>query len=175
MKNHLRIFFKLIGIKLAFICIIYIGYTSLSMNEYFAKSTTAKKLFFTETNPKREAFDLTQLCSIESAALWNPNIEIHVISVNAQIKQQHRKLLFEKYTNLIFEKIDKSGLEAILAKTPLKDFTGRMKHDDEYTLMAQWSDLLQLALIYKYSGLYIDFDTITLRNFDTLFKLRYFI
>lgn len=57
------------------------------------------KIYFIESNMKRDYFSLKQLCSIESAAKNNPNFLIQVYTLRASLNPS-MSFLLKKYSNI---------------------------------------------------------------------------
>ncbi|RNA03496.1 hypothetical protein BpHYR1_025231, partial [Brachionus plicatilis] len=55
-------------------------------------------VFFTETNINRDKISERQMCSIESAALHNPQVNIYLFSLKAKIDDA----ILKKYKNIKF-------------------------------------------------------------------------
>ncbi|CAF0862842.1 unnamed protein product [Brachionus calyciflorus] len=124
-------------------------------------------IFFTETNTSRELLSLKQMCSIESAALNNPNANVFLYSLRANIYPE----LLDKYKNirLVF-----TNPETIYNNTDLFDWWLRKKNDilnSDYWIH-DLSDTFRIALLYKYGGYYSDLDTITVRSIESLLDLN---
>jgi lactosylceramide 4-alpha-galactosyltransferase len=137
----------------------------------FSHEDAIKQIFFIETDSRRDLFNLRQLCSIESAALHNPQVQVRVLSIKANFSERLGRLLFKAYSNLFSELLQ---IDEILDGTPLEGLPSRMHHDIEYFRVAQLSDLLRLAVVYKHSGMYLDLDTITIRSLEPLFAYSAF-
>lgn len=122
-------------------------------------------IFMVETNHKAEYMSLRQMCSIESAALHNPEATIYVNVIKSQIGISK---LFSKYKNI---KWSLMNITEIFEDTPLLNWWKSDKlSTDDYFRFSHLSDALRLALIYKHGGFYSDMDHITIKNFQPLVK-----
>jgi hypothetical protein len=120
-------------------------------------------IYFLETNPYRDQFDLRQICAIESAAYTNPDSNVYVFSLNAKLQME----LLYPYKNIKYVKIN---IEEIVKDTVVEEFWKKVKNkffEGQYAV-AHLSDLLRLVILWKYGGYYTDLDTITIKNINPI-------
>lgn len=108
-------------------------------------------IIFIETNQTKKWIDLMQMCAIESAALNNPQSNVYLYSLNAELDRD----LARKYDNIIFSK---ENVEVLFYDTPLYSW---WLNDSDIILTSKFveahlADALRLALLYKYGGIYSD-------------------
>lgn len=122
-------------------------------NILLADLSDSKNIFFLETahslNIRNDDVSLTnrQACSIESAALLNPDNQISVIFVT------HSRLIFTeiiealmKYSNIVFYRLD---LLEFSLNTPLEDWIKTKVLYDTKFLMETISDIVRLQLFWR--------------------------
>ena len=76
----------------------------------------------------------------------------------------HIKLCLET-----FEKHFKKYKLIILNEKTIKDYIPNIRNDFDNLLIAQKVDYYRIALLEKYGGIWVDADTIIMRNFDEIF------
>ncbi|KAL7041959.1 hypothetical protein ACKWTF_000970 [Chironomus riparius] len=127
-------------------------------------------IFFIETtNSTDHQLTARQACAIESAAYVNPNKEIIVLFLTASnyIRLRHwphfKHLL--KYKNIHLRYFN---INDLTAETPFEEWieTGYVSNSPYQT--SHLSDILRYAVLYKYSGLYLDLDVITIKPIDSI-------
>ena len=145
----------------------FFGINDTWSNEFFQSLDIDLQynMFFIETKIVNKYLTERQLCSIESAAKNNPNAIVNLFSINAKI----HPVFLKKYPNI---KIHKLVIDDILKDTPFEKW---YKHKKEVVLNGPYSvvhisDILRLALLWKYGGYYADFDTLTVRSIEPLLK-----
>lgn len=120
-------------------------------------------ILFVETNENKTNLSLKQLCAIESAALNNPNALINFFSVGPVVDEY----LTKRYKNIQTRKF---SVQDVFKDTPMNDWWKNYEdkiRKGEFNLV-HTSDALRVALIWKYGGIYLDTDTITIRNLNYL-------
>ena len=124
-------------------------------------------IFLIETNryPDRSIFDFKQLCSVESAAFNNPNALIHFYTLHSSA--QLNKDILNKYENI---KTIHFTVDQEFQNTSFADWWSK---NQELVLKSKFgmvhvSDALRLALVFKYGGIYMDLDTITIKDLEPL-------
>ena len=123
-------------------------------------------IIFIETNENKITLSSKVLCALESAALNNPNSLILLFASNVSILDSK---IFQKYTNI---QVKKLLIEDVFNGTALMEWWRKFKHQINEGLfkLAHISDALRLALLLKYGGMYMDSDTITIKNLDSLLE-----
>ncbi|XP_068220973.1 lactosylceramide 4-alpha-galactosyltransferase-like isoform X2 [Palaemon carinicauda] len=107
-------------------------------------------------------------CSVESWAAQHPEKTVWFILVSPFIDDTTgvRKSLFSQYSNI---KIVTSNLEEIFSETPLWE----LFNSDKWQRGTSWakinlSDMLRVALVWKWGGIYADTDSICIRSTSNL-------
>lgn len=126
-------------------------------------SADSENIFFVETrNKTRHFLNVRQACSIESAALMNPNASIIVTFVTpehyAELNETPSvKILQRDYENVKFRFVN---LAELSRNTPLENWIKSDELSNSDYVVSHTSDVLRYLLLYKYSGLYLDTDVI---------------
>lgn len=108
-------------------------------------------IIFIETNQTRQSIDYKEMCSIESAALTNPNANVILFSLNANLSQN----LLKHYKNIYFYK---NKIEDLFQSTPFYNWwlnKSEIITTSPY-VSAHLADALRLSLLYKHGGIYSD-------------------
>ncbi|XP_068237640.1 lactosylceramide 4-alpha-galactosyltransferase-like isoform X2 [Palaemon carinicauda] len=107
-------------------------------------------------------------CSVESWAAQHPEKTVWFILVSPFIDDATgvRKSLLNQYSNI---RIVTSNLEEIFSETPLWE----LFNSDKWLRGTSWakinlSDMLRVALVWKWGGIYADTDSICIRNTSNL-------
>jgi hypothetical protein len=173
-KNLIKI---AITLGIVIILVHFVTYENISSNKLTSvldytndieieKNTIQEYFFniiFVETNEKKSNLSLKLLCAIESAALNNPDALINFFSVNAVVNDY----LTDRYKNIQSKKF---LIEDVFKDTPMYNWWIKNKNiikKGEFNFV-HTSDALRVALIWKYGGIYLDTDTITVRNLNYL-------
>lgn len=133
-----------------------------------------KSIFFMDTtrmkHPKRSReLTLRQVCSIESAALTNPNTKIFVILVSTMdietipINQGIQTLI--DYPNVYIKKLN---LVQYSIDTPIESFIANGTLFKSIFVRSHTSDVLRLLFLWKYGGTYVDTDMIVLKDLNSI-------
>lgn len=130
--------------------------------------TYAKQIFFQETSCKN-GLDSRQACAIESAARTNPNWDINVFFVGSLSKLFVRSSLYE----LLSSKRNIHLYRVIIAtfnyNTPMKPLMAAdIMFLNKTFCIEHTADMLRYLSLYKYGGVYMDMDVISVRSFDSL-------
>ena len=168
MKNIFKVFLKIsiiIGIIFIYLCIVFDdNFKDFKSNSFKSlrifdgkKSTNEHKfnIFFVETNENKTKLTSKDSCAIESAALNNPDALVFYYSKNVVID----KNLLNRYKNIQTRKLI---VEDIFKNTPFFSLWKKLVIGS-YSLN-HLSDALRLALIWKYGGIYLDTDIITIKS-----------
>ncbi|KAI5698845.1 hypothetical protein M8J75_012654 [Diaphorina citri] len=127
-------------------------------------------IFFLETScTHADGVELTlrQACSIESAAMMNPGVQVYVVVI-ASVRNRTRNPLIDRlyeYQNVHIVQVD---LGRYFQNTPLHGF-----YTQDAILTSLWplshmSDLLRYVTLYKYGGTYLDLDFIVIKSLESL-------
>ncbi|KAG5674653.1 hypothetical protein PVAND_004607 [Polypedilum vanderplanki] len=121
-----------------------------------------ENVFFVETqNSTQHILNDRQACSIESAALMNPNALIIVTFVTPKhfvdLNETRAIEILRQYSNIIFRFVN---LKSFSKNTPLENWIKSGKLSNSKFVVSHTSDVLRYLLLYKYSGLYLDTDVI---------------
>ncbi|XP_068225016.1 lactosylceramide 4-alpha-galactosyltransferase-like [Palaemon carinicauda] len=131
-----------------------------------AKNSSANIFFIESTcspNPSYRSW-----CSLESWATQHPEKTVWFILVSPFINDATgvRKRLFNQYSNI---RIVTSNLEEIFNETPLWE----LFNSDKWLKNTTWaeinlSDMLRVALVWKWGGIYADTDSICIKSTSNL-------
>lgn len=111
-----------------------------------------------------------QACSIESAAKWNPDRDVFVIFTAPVgfIPNETTSLIFkvlESYPNIHFRNLN---LVNYSIGTPGEDWIKWNAIYYSRYLNKHMADYLRLITLYKFGGIYLDFNVMVLRNIANL-------
>lgn len=130
--------------------------------------SSPKQIFFHETSCKM-GLDSREACAIESAARSNPNWDVNVFFMgppsNLFLESTMYKLL-KKKNNIRFYRVD---IIDFVKDTPIENLlpTEIIEINKNWCLESLAGMIKYLAL-YKYGGMYLDLDVITVKSFDSL-------
>ncbi|XP_060665854.1 lactosylceramide 4-alpha-galactosyltransferase-like [Drosophila nasuta] len=136
------------------------------------KPRPGRTIFFLETNcvcadPQYNLLALRsrQACTIESAALHYPDLDVFVLSVCSSYRKPSDPIIntLLSYTNVHIRRVN---LWQFSAETPVENWIRRENLFDSRYLMNNISNLLRLLVLYRYGGLYLDMDMLVLRRFE---------
>ncbi|XP_032585116.1 lactosylceramide 4-alpha-galactosyltransferase isoform X2 [Drosophila mojavensis] len=142
-----------------------------------SKPPLGRSIFFHETSctspgSVSNIMNLTarQACSIESAALNNPNFQIFTVFSCPTYRPLvgRQKLLvdaIESYENVNFRHLN---LRDYAMNTPIEDWVKRGELLNSSYPMQHTSDLLRLISLYRFGGIYLDMDIIVLKSLEKL-------
>lgn len=138
---------------------------SLTCNDYQAGAahfvrSLGDEAFFLETSAAT-ALNYRQACSVESLALNNPNLTIHVLMSGSEVNRSSGTMaVLDTYPNVDIRLSDPA---AAFLDSPLEHwyfctdwFTGSYR-------VAHLADALRFLTLYKYGGYYFDLDVVTMR------------
>ncbi|KAH8376752.1 hypothetical protein KR093_001151, partial [Drosophila rubida] len=113
--------------------------------------------------------DLTarQMCSIESAALHNPNFQVFVLFANPQRIDPQDKFvrIIRSYGNVHLRQLN---VWRYVRNTPVEDWIIRDNKFISSFPTEHTSDLLRLLTLHRFGGIYMDMDVVVLRNMENL-------
>ncbi|KAE8582511.1 hypothetical protein XENTR_v10020145 [Xenopus tropicalis] len=124
-------------------------------------------IFFIETTDRMDPPSLV-LCAVESAARINPDRPVaffmkglpDINSAEGQNRARNSFPTLAPYNNIYFFPL---RMELLLSDTPLLPWYQKVNPEKEVHWTHVSSDASRLALMYKYGGLYMDIDVISLR------------
>jgi Glycosyltransferase sugar-binding region containing DXD motif len=143
------------------------------------KENPDKNIFFIETSGVLPNFTNTpatlttrQACSVESAALTNPNAYIFVIFVSkSSLGNSQPMIVLKKLKNVIFLRLN---LIEFTRKTPVGEWIRGGKIYKTHFLRENVSNILKVLLLWKYGGFSLDLDVFSQIPIDEI-KERNFI
>lgn len=159
------------------ILLCYENDTSNRLSEISSNSIRLNKsIFFIESTCHYKGVDLNarQACSVESAALQNPNLDVYLlfpspIESGWETNLYIRQLL--SYSNVYLRHIN---MNEFFKRTPLEEkwLVNRAGLRTSLWPQSHASDILRYTLLWKYGGFYIDLDVILLRW--VMYKYNFF-
>lgn len=112
-----------------------------------------------------------QACAIESAAKWNPNWDVFLISTAPAGLSNDTKTIppiinaLQSYPNIHFRNLN---LRNYSANTPIGNWFLTDKLFTSKYLTAHVSDFLRIVSLYKFGGTYLDLDVVVQKSFENL-------
>ncbi|KAF2888840.1 hypothetical protein ILUMI_17333 [Ignelater luminosus] len=139
-------------------------------------SPKSRSIFFLETSctshiKGRIALTSRQACAVESAARMNPNLDVYVLFVSPGIVKyagtESDKFLTAilSYKNVKLHHLD---FKRYLQDTPLEDILESGKLEWSSFPVTHASDILRFITLWKYGGIYMDLDIVTLKSLESL-------
>lgn len=141
------------------------------------KPTPGRTIFFHETkchSPHTQHimnFTARQACSIESAALNNPNFQVFVLFASPTYlpKAADQKLpvieAMKSYKNVHFRQLN---IWRYARDTPIEGWVNKGELFRSSFLTEHTSDLLRLMSLYRFGGIYMDIDVVVLRSLENV-------
>ncbi|KAL7741841.1 hypothetical protein ACLKA6_012060 [Drosophila palustris] len=141
------------------------------------KPTPGRTIFFHETKchspNSQHIMNLTarQACSIESAALHNPNFQVFVLFASPTYlpKSPDQKLplidAIKSYKNVHLRQLN---IWRYARDTPIEDWVNKGELFNSSFLTEHTSDLLRLMSLYRFGGIYMDIDVMVLRSLEDI-------
>ncbi|XP_034475290.1 lactosylceramide 4-alpha-galactosyltransferase-like [Drosophila innubila] len=134
-----------------------------------------RSIFFHETRCRspysQYILNLTarQACSIESAALHNPNFQVFVLFASSTyISDDQKNPLYDalkSYKNVNFRQLN---IRRYAKDTPIEDWLEKRDLFRSNFLTEHTSDLLRLLTLYRFGGIYMDLDVVVLRSLENV-------
>ncbi|XP_051874901.1 lactosylceramide 4-alpha-galactosyltransferase-like [Pristis pectinata] len=126
-------------------------------------------IMFVETSNSLKPSELT-VCAIESAARTNPGKHVYYfmkgfngnLSALKESSQKGIQLLFSFHNVTLLP----LNLEELFTKTPLLDWYKKTDPEKEKYWVHVLSDACRIALLWKYGGIYLDTDVISLKPLE---------
>lgn len=130
--------------------------------------SSPKQIFFHETSCKM-GLDSREACAIESAARINPNWNVNVFFMGPTsdlfLESTIYKILKTK-TNIHFYRVD---IIELVKDTPLENqLTSEIIHINKNWCLESLASMIKYLALYKYGGVYLDLDVITVKSLDSL-------
>jgi hypothetical protein len=104
-----------------------------------------------------QSIDAIELCSIESAALYNPHRPI-IVHYRGRVAIDLLKFV-DNLTNVILQAIDDAE---ICANTPIADFYAKYINqryfDKARYAIVEMANMIRLCVVYRFGGTYVDSD-----------------
>lgn len=157
--------------------IFYQSYRAGDLNCHFADEEnlplandynflSRKQIFFHETSCKG-GLDSRQACAIESAAKVNPDWDINVFFMGPPSKMFLNSTIYKilsQTNNINFYRVI---ITTFNDNTPMRRLlpTDIMYTNNKYSLR-NLADMLRYLTLYKYGGVYLDLDVISVRSLD---------
>ncbi|XP_059474333.1 lactosylceramide 4-alpha-galactosyltransferase-like [Neocloeon triangulifer] len=134
-----------------------------------ARNTSRKAIFFIETS-KRGTINPRQVCSIESAAKYNPFADVYLLlldpPVNSELLQDEGlQLVVRHYENV---RVVQTSSERYFNGTSLESLWNSGKIGESLYPVENWSNAMRILTILRFGGIYFDLDMIIFRPLDDL-------
>ncbi|VVC86591.1 unnamed protein product [Leptidea sinapis] len=124
-----------------------------------------KSIFFHDTDCK-DGLNSRQMCAVESAARLHPKRNIYVFFSGPVTVKQFKHISFlHKFTNIHFGRI---LILSYSEGTPLESLVKKGLLNNTFWGIENTSNVLRFLTLYKWSGVYLDFDTVVVKSFDRL-------
>ncbi|KAH8409418.1 hypothetical protein KR222_003392, partial [Zaprionus bogoriensis] len=136
---------------------------------------SGRTIFFHETKRHSIAshyvLNLTarQACSIESAALHNPNFKVFVLfssSLHLPKAEDKRFALLNAILSYENVQLRQVNLKRYAKDTPVEQWVAKGQLLRSSFLTEHTSDLLRLLSLYRWGGIYLDTDVVVLRSLE---------
>ncbi|XP_034099867.2 lactosylceramide 4-alpha-galactosyltransferase-like isoform X1 [Drosophila albomicans] len=138
-----------------------------------------RSIFFHETkchpSDRPNIFNLSarQACSIESAALNNPNFQVYLLFATPTYTSDDQKNpildALRSYKNINLRSLN---IWRYAKDTPIEQWVKKGDVFQSKFLTEHMSDLLRLITLYRFGGIYMDLDVVVLRSME-LVPLNY--
>ncbi|GLT63764.1 hypothetical protein SLA2020_363030 [Shorea laevis] len=143
---------------------------SAKVKEFFENSKCKSRFFMTWIS-SLESFGNRELLSIESLFKSHPNACLLIVSNS--LDSRTGRVIFDPFLDKGFKLIAlKPDFDYIFENTPAELWFNRLKKGNvdpgEVSMGQNLSNLLRLALLYKFGGTYMDTDVIVLKSFNKL-------
>lgn len=147
-------------------CHLKKGYNLPVANNFSFSSP--KQIFFHETSCKL-GLNSREACAIESAAKNNPNWNINVFFLGSPsdlfLESAVYKLL-KKKNNIRFYRVD---IIDFVQNTPIENLLpSEIININKKWCLESLASMVRYLALYKYGGIYLDLDVITVKSFDSL-------
>lgn len=119
------------------------------------------KAFFIESTGYRSSLNFRQSCAVESLALINPNLTVHLLMTGGEVEGSTSTMqVLASYPNIHVTRI---RLGDYIANTPLEQWYFCTDWYRGWYAVSHLSDGLRFLTLSKYGGYYFDLDVIQLR------------
>ncbi|XP_026324750.1 lactosylceramide 4-alpha-galactosyltransferase-like isoform X2 [Hyposmocoma kahamanoa] len=130
--------------------------------------SSLKQIFFHDVSCK-SGLNSREACAVESAATNNPNWDINVFFLGPPsdlfLESTVYKLL-KKKSNIHFYRVD---IVDFVKDTPIENLLpSEIMHINKNWCLESLAGMIKYLALYKYGGIYLDLDVITVKSFDTL-------
>ncbi|CAG0901439.1 unnamed protein product [Cyprideis torosa] len=133
------------------------------LNYLDSKCWNSTCIFLTETSGQNYILPRYQ-CAIESAASHHPHRPIILLtSVDQDPEQRPLQDILKAFPNI---HVVPANFQDFVQKTPLQDLY--LREQSSKFLYPHLSDIVRVGVLYRYGGIYIDLDLITLQSYDQL-------
>ncbi|XP_070507561.1 lactosylceramide 4-alpha-galactosyltransferase-like [Chironomus tepperi] len=128
-------------------------------------SSNSSQIFFLETHleGRRNLTNARQACSVEAAAKTNPDLQIYLLlATNETQMTLERSVLYDAlaaYPNINIRYVN---LLEYSRGTPLEQFMIEDKLNKSKYRIEHTSDVMRILTLYKYGGLYLDLDVLSI-------------
>jgi len=129
--------------------------TSNQVNETEESST----IFFIESS-ESSWLNLRQTCSVEAAARLHPGLQVKLLTTAPISNRFPHIRCLNDIPNVHFENIN---ISHVFLDTPFYEFYRNGTLDNCVHRTAFLSDALRLAVLWKYGGVYLDLDVVTVK------------
>jgi aspartate 1-decarboxylase len=126
------------------------------------KNTSQVTIYFIETS---DVVKPRSLCSVEAAARHNPQADIILLVTSASLQTDELDILRKRFNNFRTVRLNVSRL---FEDTEFKDFYYSGKLKSSKFEIVHTSDIVRSLIIWKYGGIYLDTDIITLKPLTNL-------
>lgn len=133
------------------------------MDRFLHQEVCAQRVFMAWTTPA-SSFTIRHQCALETLLHFHPNACIVVFSESIEFN------FFETFIEERYKvAVVRPNLEELLAGTPTLEFASMLSEWRKTKLFyIHYTELLRLAAIYKYGGVYLDMDVILSKPLHTL-------
>ncbi|CAN8031291.1 unnamed protein product [Ixodes persulcatus] len=124
-------------------------------------------IFFLETSGRGNLTGRMS-CAVESAALHHPEWTVSLLTAENSEKPRSPSPFFDLLRGIPNVDIRSIKPSEVLEGTPLSswDFSGALRSSPHRAV--HLADVLRLAVVYKYGGVYLDLDIVVLRSLEDL-------
>ncbi|XP_065352418.1 lactosylceramide 4-alpha-galactosyltransferase-like [Cloeon dipterum] len=140
------------------------------LNAFDATFGRRQVVFFVETSNSGKVLE-RHVCSLEAAASLNPNVTVLLVMTQqtSQIRRENNTALvrlLDEYPNIRLACVESKQL---LKNTVLEEiWTTKFLHS--VAPVQHLSDLVRLALLWHFGGVYMDLDVLTVRNLSLVLR-----
>lgn len=130
--------------------------------------SSPKQIFFHESSCKM-GLDSREACAIESAARLNPSWDVNVFFMGPTsdlfLESSIYKIL-KKKNNIHFYRVD---VIEFVKETPIENLlTSEIININKNWCLESLATMIKYLALYKYGGMFLDLDVITVKSFDSL-------